>query len=74
MKLLWTCLKNNPEIKSELNEIKKRIDEVVFNDEKRHLADVGLILKFISDDLSKISEKVFYLHKDQKISSSENES
>jgi hypothetical protein len=68
MKLQWTCLKNNPEIMDELKGIKQRIEEVLEKDENRHLADVGIVLSYISKDLEKISEKVFELHTEQKLS------
>jgi hypothetical protein len=67
MKLQWTCLKNNPEIMDELKVIGQRIEEVLEKDENRHLADVGIVLSYISKDLEKISETVFKLHTEQKL-------
>jgi hypothetical protein len=62
----WTCLKGNDELIDELTIIKKRLEDALLIDEKRHLADVGCILSFLSEDLKNISKKAFKLHEQQK--------
>lgn len=47
--------------------ITDKLAEIIDNDEKRHLADVGINLDFISKELLKISEETFKLHNEQKI-------
>lgn len=61
MKVVMKGLKPTPELKDELNEILSGISELRTN-EKRHLADVGLILNDLSTRLKKVSERAFEKH------------
>jgi hypothetical protein len=65
--LKWTCLKDNPEIKTKIELIRKELSEVNENDSERHLADTGCTLRRLADELKDISEEVFNLHKKQKV-------
>lgn len=58
----WTNLKKSPQLKADINLIISKLNQVIANDEKTHLADVGLIIGFISKDLAKCEKKAFEEH------------
>lgn len=66
--LRFTSLKDNPEFKEEINRVLDRLNDLVLNSDRRHLADVGVILSFISKDTSALCKKALKLHNEQKLS------
>lgn len=58
-------LKNVPELKSELQTIINKLQDDIDNTDS-HLSDIGCQLAFLSNDLKRLSDKVFAAHKIEK--------
>jgi len=62
MKIIHAGLNPTPKLKAELNTLIAKLNQVSAN-KRRHLADVGLLLKIHSDELKALSDKAFEEHK-----------
>lgn len=62
MSYIHQGMKNVPDLKKELCELRDKITSVIDNEE-RHLAAVGILVNIYGNDLISLSKKIFEAHK-----------